>query len=86
MNEKLLIRTIAAELLAKIYLECNSSLQTTISTQDIINKYDKITVQKAGQYLLKKQLITSGRTLEENWNVTITYQGIDWVEDWYSTN
>lgn len=85
MNEKLLIRTIAAELLVKIYLESNSSLQATISTQEIINKYDKITVQKAGQYLLKKQLATSGRTLEENWTVTITYQGIDWVEDWHTT-
>ena len=87
MEKKLLIRTVAAKLLEKIYLESDSSLKANIDTTDIISEdINKTTIQKAGQYLMKKQLVSTDRTVADTWVVTITYQGIDWLEDWYKSN
>ena len=86
MEKNFLIRTVAAKLLEKIYLESDSSLKANISTTDIINdEIDKLLIRKAGQYLVKKQLVSAGTTINDTWEVTITYQGIDWLEDWHKS-
>lgn len=87
MEKKFLIRIVAAKLLEKIYLESDSSLKANINTKDIINEnIDKLTIQKAGQYLTKKQLVSTNKMVTDTWEATITYQGIDWLEDWHKSN
>lgn len=83
-NDKFLIRTAAFKLLEKIYLESDSYLKATINVTEIVtDKFDKLTYQKACQYLIKKHLVESNETVTDKWTATITYSGIDWIEDNY---
>lgn len=84
MNNKLQLRNIASKLLAKIYLESDHNLKASVNLKDIVDEYDMQAVQKAGQYLIKKQLVSTSEIPTSTWTAIITYQGIDWLEDWYS--
>ena len=84
MNYELKIREVASKLLLKIYLESNHTLNATVNLEDIENEYDGQLIQKAGQYLINKQLVSTKQLPKKVWEAKITYQGIDWVEDWYS--
>lgn len=84
MNYELKIREVASKLLLKIYLESNQDLKATINLDDIKNEYNGQLIQKAGKYLIKKQLVSTNQLPDKVWEAIITYQGIDWVEDWYS--
>ena len=52
----------------------------------ISDKMDKLTFQKAGQYLIKKKLVETGELVADEWTATITYLGIDWLEDCHNIN
>lgn len=84
MNNKLQLRNIASKLLVKIYLESDYNLKASVNLKDIVDEYDMQAVQKAGQYLIKKQLVSTNEIPTNTWTAIITYQGIDWLEDWYS--
>lgn len=87
MNKKFLIRTVALKLLEKIYLSSDESLHAIINAFDIVdNNIDKTTIQKASRYLIKKNLVITDKIAYEEWPVTITYNGIDWLEDCYNIN
>lgn len=87
MNNKFLIRTVAMKLLEKVYLSSDASLHATINAFDIVdNNIDKTIIQKASQYLLKKNLIETSKIAFDEWPVTITYKGIDWLEDCHNIN
>lgn len=87
MNQKFLIRTIAAKLLEMLYLQSDSYLKATISPYKIIDKdFDELTIKKAGRYLSQKKLVETDEMLSKTWTATITFQGIDWLEDWNNSN
>lgn len=87
MNQKFLIRTIAAKLLEMLYLQSDSYLKATISPYEIIDEYfDELTIQKAGRYLSQKKLVETDEMPSKTWTATITFQGIDWLEDWNDSN
>lgn len=87
MNQKFLIRTIAAKLLEMLYLQSDSYLKATISPYEIINEdFDELTIQKAGRYLSQKKLVETNEMLSKTWTATITFQGIDWLENWNDSN
>lgn len=84
MNNKLQIREIASKLLIKIYLKSDYNLKASVNLGDVVNEYDIQAVQKAGKYLIDKQLVSTNEMPTKTWTATITYQGIDWLEDWCS--
>lgn len=87
MNNKFLIRTVALKLLEKVYLSTDSSLHATINAFDIVdNNIDETLIQKASQYLIRKNLVSTDKIAYEAWPVTITYSGIDWLEDCHNIN
>ena len=81
--DKLQLRNISSKMLMKIYLESDCNLKASVNLKDIVDEYDMQIVQKAGQYLIKKQLVSTSEVPSNTWTAIITYQGIDWLEDWY---
>ena len=87
MNQKFPIKTVALKLLEKIYLESDYQFKATINAYELVSdKLDKTTIQKAGKYLNDKKLIETTEYASEKWNVTLTYSGIDWLEECYKIN
>lgn len=85
MNEKYPIRTIAFMLLEKIYLNSNHNLTATIDVSTLITKdITKDLIQKAWKYLMGKQFIEKCDAPYQQWTVTMTAAGIDWIEDYYN--
>lgn len=82
MEQKFLLKTTALRLLEEIYLKSDSSLRTIINTYALFNNdYEKILITKASQYLIKKKYVETDMVACENWRVSITADGIDWVEE-----
>ncbi len=87
MNKKFYIRTIAFQLLEKIYLQCNHNFTASIDISELINKEITIDmIQKAWKYLMGKQLIEKCDAPYQKWTVTMTAAGVDWIEDCYNVN
>ena len=87
MNQKYPIRTVALKLLEKVYLESDCHFNATINAYELASEQlDKTTIQKAGKYLSDKELIKSNSAANDEWKVTLTYDGIDWLEECYNIN
>lgn len=87
MNKQFPIRTIALKLLEKIYLKSDCYFKSTINAFELVNDdITKTVIQKAGKYLKDKNLIETEEYASEEWVVTITYTGVDWLEDYHKIN
>lgn len=87
MNDKFFIKTIALQLLEKIYLQCNHNLTAIIDISKIINKdIDNDKIQKAAYYLKDKKYIHYDIAPYQQWTVTMTAAGVDWIEECYNVN
>lgn len=87
MNKRFLIKTIALILLEKIYVDLNTDLTATINPFEISdeNINEKI-IKQSISYLLEKHYIEAGNVVKEDWTVSITGEGIDWVEECNNIN
>lgn len=87
MNKKFFIKTVALILLEKIYVDSNANLTVTINPFEILdeNINEKI-IKQAISYLLEKHYIEAGNVIQKDWTVSITGEGIDWVEECNNIN
>lgn len=89
MNEKFYIRTIALFLLEKIYLKSGYDFESTINVNELLDDdIDIDMIQKVAFYLKEKNFITYDTVpyKDNNWSVSITATGIDWVEECHNIN
>ena len=87
MEKQYLVRKAAIKLLEELYFKSDCYLKGTVNVSEMISdKMDKLTFQKAGQYLIKKKLVETGKLVADEWTATITYLGIDWLEDCHNIN
>lgn len=87
MQNQFFIRIAALKLLEKIYLQSDGDLKATINVSEMTDEnINKLTFQKASQYLIKKHLVDTNAIVTDEWTATITYLGIDWLEDYHNIN
>lgn len=87
MVNKFVIRTVALKLLEKLYLESDYLFNATINAFEFIDEnISNQTIQKAGKYLSDKKLIQTDEYASDKWTATITYLGVDWLEDCHNIN